>query len=197
MHTFTIVEDNYKLMEDTRKATYDAFENRLRDELIKLCTQLGMMGGQLLRSDDIDGKWDEFARDCMIDAVHNFNEYPEVALAWSAYLGMAVARHWDEDWRRHSGHAYSDYYGSRGYDDMDERIVRDILGYALDSENAAKISEVLGQCANLTLTLIRHEGFESQSVEAYYILIRCVKVMFQIGESIELFRLGYKLTVVS
>lgn len=183
-------------MEDTRKASYDAFENTLLKELVKLCTQSGLMGGQLLSSDDIAVKWNEFARDCMTDAVHNFNEYPEVALAWPAYLGMGVASHWDKDWIGHRGDTYSDYYGSRGYDDMDEHIVRDIMGLALDSEAAVKLSDVLGQCADLTMALIRREGFESQSIEAYHILIRCVKVMFQIGESIGLFLLGYKLTVL-
>lgn len=179
-------------MDDKRTEIYDAFEQKLRAELIKLCTQYGMMDSQLLRSDDIDAKWDEFSRDCLIDAVHNFNDYPEFALACTAYLGMAVACQWDSNWGASHSRKYIEYYGSRGYDDMDEHILRDILGYALDSENAKKINSLYAKCAELTLTLIRHEGFESASVEAYYILIRCVKVMFQIGESVELFRLGYK-----
>ncbi len=149
------------------------------------------MNGQLLRSDDIDAKWDEFARDYMIDAVHEFNEYPEVALAWAGFLGMGVARHWDEDWRKHASDTYLSYYGRRGFDDMDDHIVRDVLGYALDSKEASEISSMLSRCAQLVLTLIRREGFESQSVEAYYVLIRSVKVMFQIGQSLELYRLGY------
>lgn len=178
-------------MDDSRTATYDAFEANLRRELIKLCTEFEMMNGQLLRSDDIDGKWDEFARDYMIDAVHEFNEYPEVSLAWAAYLGMGVARHWDEDWRKHSSDTYASYYGPRGFDDMDEHVTLQVLGYALDSAEAKAIGSMLSRCAQLTLTLIRREGFESQSVEAYYVLIRCVKVMFQIGQSLELYRLGY------
>ena len=178
-------------MEDNRIATYDRFEAALRRELIKLCTEFEMMNGQLLRSEDIDAKWDEFARDYMIDAVHEFNEYPEVALAWAAFLGMGVARHWDEDWRRHASDTYASYYGSRGFDDMDDHIIRDVLGYALDSKEATDISTMLSSCAQLVLTLIRREGFESQSVEAYYVLIRSVKVMFQIGQSLELYRLGY------
>ncbi len=178
-------------MENSRTATYDRFEASIRKELIKLCTEFEMMNGQLLRSDDIDAKWDEFARDYMIDAVHEFNEYPEVALAWAAYLGMGVARHWDEDWRRHASDKYASYYGTRGFDDMDDHIIRDVLGYALDSEQAKAVGAMLSRCATLVLTLIRREGFESQSVEAYYVLIRSVKVMFQIGQSLELYRLGY------
>ena len=184
-------------MEDIRTAAYDSFEKNLREELIRLCSQNGMMAGTLLRSDDIDAKWDEFARECMIDAVHNFNEYPDVALAWAAYLGMAVACHWDENWRAHHSDTYVSYYGPRGYDDMDEHIVRDILGLPLDSAEALRLSHTLSSCAALTQTLIRREGFESQSVEAYYVLIRCVKVMFQIGESLELHALGYKFTALN
>ena len=178
-------------MEDDRIAIYDAFEASLRRELIKLCTEFEMMNGQLLRSDDIDAKWDEFARDYMIDAVHEFNEYPEASLAWAAYLGMGVARHWDEDWRRHVSDTYASYYGPRGFDDMDEHVLLSVLGYALDSEQAKAVNAMFSRCAQLVLTLIRREGFESQSVEAYYVLIRSTKVMFQIGQSIELFRLGY------
>ena len=178
---------------DNREPIYSAFEEKLRAALVKLATEFGMLGGKLLQSEDIDGKWDEFARDYMIDAVHEFNEYPEVTLAWSAYLAMGITCHWDENWKKHHADSYVSYYGIRGYDDMDEHIVRDILGYALDSKEATDIATILSSCAQATLSLIRHEGFESQSVEAYYILIRCVKVMFQIGEAIELHRLGYKL----
>lgn len=179
-------------MDDRRTEIYDAFEQKLRSELMKLCTQFRMMESQLLRSDDIDAKWDEFARDYVIDAVHNFNDYPEFAIACAGYLGMAVACRWDSCWGSHHSDKYLDYYGSKGFDDMDEHILRDILGYALDSEKAAQINSLMAKCSELALTLVRREGFESQSVEAYYVLIRCVKVMFQIGESIELFRLGYK-----
>ena len=74
---------------------------------------------------------------------------------------------------------------------MDDHILRDVLGYALDSDQAKAVSSMLSRCATMVLTLIRHEGFESQSIEAYYVLIRSVKVMFQIGQSLELYRLGY------
>ena len=41
-------------MDEKRTATYDAFEEKLRTELIKLCTESGMMDRVLLRTDDID-----------------------------------------------------------------------------------------------------------------------------------------------
>lgn len=177
---------------DNREAIYSAFEEKLLAALIKLASEFGALGGTLLNSEDIDAKWDEFGRDYMIDAVHEFNAYPEVALAWAAYLAMGVTRHWDDNWKKHHGDTYASYYGVRGFDDLDEHVVRDILGYALDSKDALDIATILSSCAQATLSLIRHEGFESQSVEAYYVLIRCVKTMYRIGEAIELHRLGYK-----
>lgn len=183
-------------MED-RKAIYDSFEEKLRAELIKLCTQFEKLNGKLLSSPDIDEKWDEYARECVSDAVVNFNGYPVVALAWAAYLGAGVASRWDCGWESHKSDKYQDYYGAQGYDDMDEHITRDIIGKALDSMEAKEMAALFSTLAEKTLGLIRHEGFESQSVEAYYILIRCVKVMYQIGASVELKRLGYNCVPVN
>ena len=74
---------------------------------------------------------------------------------------------------------------------MDDHILLNVLGYAPGSDKAKAVGSMLSRCAQLVLTLIRREGFESQSVEAYYVLIRSVKVMFQIGQSLELYSLGY------
>jgi hypothetical protein len=82
--------------------------------------------------------------------------------------------------------------GSRGFDDMDEHIVRDILGSALDSFDAIKISGVLNSCAQCAWGLIRKESIEGQSERAFYILARTIQVMYCVGASIELKRLGYK-----
>ena len=49
---------------------------------------------------------------------------------------MAVAQWWDQDWGRHHGKGYEALQGSRGFDDMDEHILQNILGYSLDSEEA-------------------------------------------------------------
>lgn len=178
-------------MED-RKQIYDSFEEKLRGEIVRLCTHLGKLNGKLLSSPDVDAKWDEYARECVSDAVMNFNSYPVAALAWAAYLGAAVASRWDCGWESHRKDSYRDYYGARGYDDMDEHITRDIIGKKLDSAEAREMAGLFSSCAEKALGLIRHEGLESQSVEAYYILIRCVKVMYQTGAAVELQRLGYK-----
>ena len=40
---------------------YDAYEANLLNELLKMCTSLGMLDGELLNSEDIDQKWKEWA----------------------------------------------------------------------------------------------------------------------------------------
>ena len=68
-----------------------------------------------------------------------------------------------------------------------------VLGYALDSEPALRIADLLSACAAEALAMIRHEHIEPASPRAYYVFARTVQVLYRIGASIELFLLGYKL----
>ena len=62
---------------------YNAFEKSLEQELLKVCTSLGVLEGTLLASDDIDAKWKEMAPEYMVDAVREIMSYPEVAVSWA------------------------------------------------------------------------------------------------------------------
>lgn len=170
----------------------DLFQIRLEDELLKLCTSLSVLDGGWLMTPDLEEKWREIAPEYMADAVKEINSYPEVALAWAGYLGMGYAALWDKNWRKHSRDGYSKMLGSRGFDDMDEHIVRDILGHQLDSFEAVKISGVLQSCAQCAIGLIRKESIEGGTNQAFYVLARSVMVMYCAGVSIQLKKLGYK-----
>ncbi|MBR5336132.1 MAG: hypothetical protein IKV23_07660 [Bacteroidaceae bacterium] len=168
------------------------FEKRVQDELLKLCTSYKMLDGVLLSSEDVEARWEPLALDYMSDAVAQINEYPAVAVAWAGYMGMAVANLWDKDWEAHCNDEYRSLYGEAGFDDMDEHIVRDIIGLPLASPQAKEIEEMMRRCAYSALSLIRHEDILPQSPMAYYTFARTVKVMYRIGAAIELKRLGYK-----
>ena len=170
----------------------DSFEKTLQLGLERICEGAGLLEGELLQSDDIDSKWEEYIKDYVADAVQNFNGYPEAALAWAGFLGMGVAHNWDCNWTLHRHDSYRDYYGARGWDDMDEHILRGVLGLNLDSPETMKISDTLQSCALATLGLIRHEGIEPQTATGFYALTRSYSVFYRIGEGIELRRLGYK-----
>ena len=166
----------------------DRFEKILEDGLVKICRSEGLLD-EILNSPDIDGVWEAYMKDYVADAVRNFNEYPAAALGFAAFLGMAVANRWDRDWDNAKDAPYSSYYGPRGFDDMDDHILEDVL--CLQPEYAKKVSGTVGSCVWSTLALIRHEAIEAQTAEGFYVLVRCYCVMFRIGASIELKRLGY------
>ena len=171
---------------------YNTYEENLQREILKMCTSLGMLDGELLASDDIDGKWKEWAPEYIAEALPEVNSYPEFAIACAGYAGMAVAQWWDTDWGRHHSAGYDSLHGPRGFDDMDEYIVQNILGLSLDSVEAKQIMNILLCCAQKATTFIQHEHIEHQTVKAFHIFARTVKVLFRTGASLQLTRLGYK-----
>ena len=179
------------------KVYLENFESRIMDELLRLCTQYKVLEGTLLATDDIDARWHELAPEYGADAVPNIADYPTVAIAWAGYLGMAVAHYWDADWASHSKDEYKAYYGEQGFDDMDEHIVRDIIGFHLESQEAKNIEQMMRRLGEQALTLIRRENIEPQSPMAFHVFARAIKVMFRIGASMELKRLGYKFEQVN
>lgn len=173
------------------------FEKRVQDELLRLCTSYKFLDGVLLSSEDVEARWEALSYDYMSDAVTQINEYPTVAVAWAGYMGMAVAHYWDADWAAHCNDSYKSLYGDNGFDDMDEHIMRDILGESLESSRAKEVEEMLRRCACSVLSFIRHENIEPQSPMAYYTFARTVKVMYRIGAAIQLKHLGYKFEKVN
>ena len=180
--------------EDTRDL--DRFEQLLEDGLLKICSGAGLLPGELVRNPDLDALWDVYIKDYIADAVVNFNEYPEAALAWAGFLGLGTAWAWDADWQQYKDRPYRRWYGSRGWDDMDEHILRDILGLPLDSHEAKKISDTLQSCALAVLGLLQHEGVETQTARGFYLLSRAYTVLYRIGVAIELDRLGYRKVLI-
>ncbi len=180
--------------EDTRDL--DRFEQLLEDGLLKICSGAGLLPGEVVRNPDLEALWDVYIKDYIADAVVNFNEYPEAALAWAGFLGLGTAWAWDADWQQYKDRPYRRWYGSRGWDDMDEHILRDVLGLPLDSHEAKKISDTLQSCALAVLGLLRHEGVETQTSRGFYLLARAYTVLYRIGAAIELDRLGYKKVLI-
>ena len=179
------------------KVYLENFESRMTDGLLRLCKQYGMLDGTLLATDDIDARWQDFAPEYMADAVPNIADYPTVAIAWAGYVGMAVAHLWDEDWALHCNDDYKSLYGSAGFDDMDENIVQNVLGFHLESQEAKNIEQMMRRLGETALTMIRRENIEPQSPMAFHIYARVVKVVYRIGAAIELRRLGYQFEQVN
>ena len=159
----------------------DNYEKTLERGLLRVCSSAELLSDELLESPDIDEMWDTYAKDYIADAVENFNDYSEAAIAWAGFLGMGVAHNWDSHWTFHRHDSYRSYYGNRGWDDMDEHILHGVLGLDLNSAEAKKISDTLQNCALAALGLIRHEGIETQTALGFYVLARTYGVLYRIG----------------
>ena len=143
-------------------------------------------------TEDFEETWQRIAPGYMTDAVREFNGYPEVVLAWAAYLGAAVACLWDRDWLSYKDCDYAFYCGEKGFDYMDEHITKDILGLELDSEEALALAAFFRSKATEAYDLLRHSGVEPGSVDAYNAVSGAIATMYTVGASHILAKLGYK-----
>ena len=64
------------------------FEERLQQELLRLCTDYHVLDGTLLATEDLDNRWHDLAPEYVADAVEQIRDYPVVSVAWAAYLGL-------------------------------------------------------------------------------------------------------------
>lgn len=171
---------------------YSMFQDRLEQTLLKICTEAGTLESTLLRSDDIDQKWKEFAPEYIADGVREIANYPTVSVAWAGYIGMAVACWWNRDWNKYKDQTYNSLKGPHGFDDMDDHIMSAILGIVPGTKDFSRITSIMQSCAEAAVNSIRQEHIEPQSPRAFYVYARTVQVMFSIGAALELYRLGYE-----
>ena len=105
------------------KEYYDKFEEKLKEELVNLCTSYSMLDGNLLSSSDVEERWNDFAPEYIADAIKEVASYPTVSVAWAAFIGLAVAHYWDSNLELFKIIKYTSFYGENGFDDMDEHIM--------------------------------------------------------------------------
>lgn len=172
------------------------FELNLTRTLIKVLTQQNRLSGTLLPSPDLDDKWEAIAEPYIADAVKEIASYPTVALGWMMYIGMAVAHLWDIDWSVYGNidHLYEYLRDKRGFDRLDEYIRETTLGIRPTETEYTRLEELVRMSATICLTQIRREGIEPQSPMAFHVFVRATHALYLVGASIELYKLGYKMS---
>ena len=168
------------------------YQKQLALHLMSICRSRGWLEGDLLQSPDLDEKWQALAPEFMADAVPEFNGYPEVVLAWAAYLGCALAWGWDTDWTTYSSKDYAFWRGDKGFDYMDEHITEDILSLPLGGEAAEALASRIRSLAGDAYSFLMHAGLEAGSSAAFQAVLATIEVMYTISASVELRTLGYK-----
>lgn len=170
------------------------FEIQVSEDLNQYLTSLEVIDKHFPDCPDVENKWNELLQEYVKDGVREFNEYPVVSLGWVMFLGMAVAKFWDEDWTKYSTieNLYTYLRDKRGYDYMDEYILQDVLKY--DADKADKITEIAGECAARCHSMLMHSGVEYGTPEAFAEYVACLNQLYIMGMAMELKSLGYCMT---
>ena len=179
------------------KEYLEKYEDSLAEHLVRMLSIDGKLDGRLLTTDDFYQKWNDMAPSYCADSIKEIADYPLVSLGWAMYLGLAVAKYWDDEWEIYSKipNLYEYIRDKRGYDNMDDYIKEEVLG--LSSEESARTEQLVQTISQQVLARIRHEQIEPQSPMAYHVYLSSVKVLFHIGASVELKLLGYNLDKVN
>lgn len=175
----------------------NAYENKLMQGLLGLCTDLKLLDGRLLETPDISDKWHGIDAEYVADAVKEFAQYPTVALGWAMYVGMAVARYWDEDWSIYDRlpNLYLHIRDKRGFDYLDEVVRGEVL--CLKDEAYTRCEDQVRTCSQFVLDQMHHEQVEAGSAMAFHVYARSIKVLYRVGAAVELRRSGYNLVAVN
>ena len=186
-------------MEEKDLEFLNSFTEKLSDTLVKQCTADKMLDGKMLLVEELNEKWRTSAPEYMVAAVPQIAQYPSAAIAWACYVGMGAAVLWDKSWGEYKD--VEDWYTlmakPRGFDCLDEYVIECLVGLTLDSDANKKLESSIRKAANTAQTMIRKEGIEPQSVMAFHLFARVVKVFFRLGVALELRRLGYKYVKVN
>lgn len=170
------------------------FENKLHEELHHYLVERNMVDDRLPECPDLENIWPELATAYLPDGMREFADYPIVSLGWPMFLGMAVAKLWDEDWEAYgkTSNLYESMRAQRGYDCMDEYILEDILH--LNPQQADSRSNVAGNCAARAYSMLQRETLEPGTAEAFNAYVATIHQLYLMGVALQLCEMGYHMT---
>ena len=178
---------------DSRQIVED-FEAKVGADLTAFLQKKGVLDARVPECPDVEEKWSEIARAYLPDGAREFQQYPVVSLGWMMFIGMAMAFYWDTDWAAYSTkeNIYETLRDMRGYDNMDEAVVEDVLGYT--GETAEKVNALVADCASRVFGLLNHEHIEPGTEAALGCYIAALHRLYLAGMAMELNALGYHMT---
>ena len=140
---------------------------------------------------DVEEMWEPIAKAYIPDGIKEFNEFPSASLGWMMYIGMAVAKFWDEEWETYSNQddLYIYMKNKRGYDAMDEYIREDVL--LLSGVDYDVLEKLVGECASRVYNALRHQNIEPGTKEAFNAYVSCLHQLYLFGAAMQLKRMEY------
>lgn len=169
------------------------YEKEVRTDLHQYLLSVGEVDERLPETPDIEDLWEHLAQAYLPDGIREFAGYPQVSLGWMMYVGMAVAKMWDEDWERYSkaDNLYLYLRDKRGYDCMDEYIREEVLG--LNGDDFANAEKLVGECAARTNNRLSRSGFEPGTRNAFLAYVNTIHQLYLMGSAVQLKRMGYRM----
>lgn len=172
-------------------------KEKVKEELRCYLLRCGMIDERMPECNDVEEKWEMIAQAYLPDGIREYNGFPTVSLGWIMFVGMAVAKLWDEDWQKYCNmkNLYESLRDVRGFDCMDDYINQDIL--KLSATDAETNEKTVSQCANRIYNMLRHEPLEAGTTEAFKAYLACIEEMYLMGMAVQLKRMGYHMTKVN
>jgi len=177
-------------MENKKRSVEELFKYDLHQYL----TSINRVDEHLPEAPDLEQLWAKIGESYMPDALREFNKYPTVSLGWIMYVGMALAKYWDEDWQLYSKveNLYQYLRDRIDFDHMDDYICEQVL--LLKEDEHKTLNGIVAECASRTYNLLIHQGLQPGSEEAFRGFIAALHQMYLMGIAIELKELGYHMT---
>ena len=142
-------------------------EEIFKQDLSMYLTGRQRVDEQLPDAPDIEEQWAKIGESYLPDAMREFSKYPTVALGWIMFVGMAIAKYWDEDWELYGkvDNLYEYLRDRIDFDHMDDYILDQVL--LLDENEHKATSTIVAECAARTYTLLIHQGYEPGTEAAF------------------------------
>lgn len=165
-----------------------------QEDLHQYLLSINQVDQRLPDAPDLTALWPKIGESYMPDAIREFNQYPTVALGWIMYIGMAMAKYWDQDWELYS--KIEDHYkylrDRIDFDHMDDYICEKIL--LLEGTEHKALVNIVAECASRTYNKLTHLGLQPGTEEAFRGFVAALHQMYLMGIAIELKALGYHMT---
>lgn len=169
----------------------DKFENTVHNNLYQYLVGIGEVDERMPECPDVTDKWESIGNSYIPDGAREYRDYPVASLGWMMYIGMAVAKLWDDEWEIYS--QVEDLYiymrDKRGYDSLDEYIREDVL--MVRGEDYEALAHVVNECATRVDFDLMREQIEPGTKEAFEAYVTCLRQLYLFGMAMQLKRMGY------
>lgn len=155
--------------------------------------QRGLIDGILPETPDIEDKFTGIAEAYLPDGMREFAAYPTVSLGWMMYIGMAIAKYWDEDWELYNKveNLYTHLINHTDYDHLDDYILEKVL--LLNEEDRKRYADFTAECAARTNNRMLHMGIQPGTKEAFATYVGALHQLYTFGAAVQLKALGYRM----